>query len=324
MSSVATLEGERSADEGQLAVAREAAKVLREGSDQGSDWTPLVVLAFFFFIGGDVPSASGVAVVVMAILVRDLVEWGAMHALGHSDRNILLLPFLRRSLPADGDAVARWKEAVVVLSGPFVALGFTLVLAATTAFGAQDPSVRNALIAAAVFNAYSLLPFGPTFAGGRLLQVVIFSRARVLEIVFVGGSSLLLLLAGVWQRWFALLVVGALSLLALPRRYRLAGAAERLRERWPGMPARVAELGEEAMRALFDVADGLMSAQTQRQARAGDLRFARVYAQTMRQVHHGAVLVPPSLAASIALLAWYAASLVLAGVTLVVAALGAG
>jgi hypothetical protein len=101
-----------------------------------------------------------------------------------------------------------------------------------------------------ILNVLNLLPFG-SLDGGRFLQTVLFSRHRVLDLVFfLAGSIALLGTATYLNAWF-LAVFALFGLLTLPMRWRVLKAAAELRAKYPDLKSDPNKLGEDETLALY-------------------------------------------------------------------------
>jgi hypothetical protein len=101
-----------------------------------------------------------------------------------------------------------------------------------------------------ILNAFNLLPFMP-LDGGRIMNLLIFRRHPILEVLFklfaVAGLTLAAILF-----WSPILgVVAVLTLISIPFGYNLASRARQLRSNSPGISAEWDELGLRELQALF-------------------------------------------------------------------------
>jgi hypothetical protein len=218
-------------------------------------------------------------------------------------------------VPETGDRAEAWRRGLILLLGPLSVLLLAFVAAVVTR-ALRIPAVNEAIGLVAMLNGFWLLPFG-SFDGSRLLNLVLFSRSRILEVLFLLATSSAFIYLGVVvykdAYWFVLF--GALGVIRLPSRWRVRGAAAEMAAGYPTMPRRVEELEEGTMRALFDSVHRIVGVSARRATEEGRPTHAPVYAGMMRAVHAEAVLIPPSLPMSILLLFLYGTAIVLALLT---------
>jgi hypothetical protein len=145
-------------------------------------------------------------------------------------------------------------------------------------------------------NAFNLLPLTP-LDGGKLFQLVLFSRNRYLEILFTAFAGLTLLGMALVSGSWVLGIVAGLLLLSISRQRKVLNAARALRASDPEVVQEPAALSEPSLRSLYAAAGELVPPQMKEdQALAHRVR-------AMRDVHHRARLRPPSALASLGLLA---------------------
>lgn len=266
---------------------------------QRSSWLPLFVLSLVAFLVVERSSAplQRALIIAAVLLVHELGHALAMRALGYRDVQVFFIPFFGALTSGRSEAAQRWKQAVVALAGPVPGI----VLAAGVLLSPVDahPLWHEVAWFAVLINAFNLLPLG-FLDGGRLLDGLIFQRHRLLEGAFSGLSALAFLwLAYALEDW-VLGVVGFLSLAAVPHAFRRATCAARLRGRLQA--GDLAALPREELEVLHGAAREV----------AGSQARPPVRAETMRQLHARATIPPASAGATVALVASWLLSLVLA------------
>lgn len=210
------------------------------------------IVLFFLFIAPQfdgLKSVPGIAVLVLVVLFHEAGHMLGMRIFGFRDIRMFFIPFLGAAASGRPAGAAAWKHALVSLLGPLpgILVGFVALF-----FIARYPTTLffNVIEVLIILNVINLLPFGG-LDGGRFLQTVLFSRHRVLEIVFaLLGSAALLAVATYLNAW-ALAVFALFGLLMLPMRWRVLKSAAALRAQHPDLGPDPAKLGEEAMLALY-------------------------------------------------------------------------
>lgn len=267
-----------------------------------SEWLPLAFVAVVILAAPGGPSGVGLATLAGALVLQDIAQWVGMKLMNEPDKTLLVLPFLRTSLPEGGRPVA-YKRGILFLLGPLPCgvLAFWLAIAKWTT---GIPELGSAALTAAILGGFGLLPLAQS-DGGRLLELTVFCRHPIAEAIFVVLTCAASVAVGVaLEAWF-IVGIGAIGLVALPWRLRSAQAARRLRETAPELPARPADLDEDAMRALFESALPSLGTTTAFPAPTATPGVAKSMAATMRGILHRAVTTPPSVRASALLLVGY-------------------
>jgi hypothetical protein len=303
--------------------ARDRAVALFREDRGGSTWSPIIVYAAFLAIAYGSRSGTSlptIAAVAGAMAFRDLGRFAGVHLLGYPDRELLLLPFLRKTLPAEGDRGERWKQGLIVMLGPLPGLLLAFILAIVTRF-VPGKAIGQAILSVTLINAMMLLPLR-SFDGGRLLNIVLFSRSRWVELGFALLTAGALFYAASRFDSVIYVLIAVASLLYARSRFQIARASMAIRARRPDLPRKPADVPDDAAGELFDEADTLVPRALSLKARAGDATPAPTYAMTMRRIHDGAVMTPPSAVASLLLLVLYGTGIVLAAATIFVTILG--
>ena len=302
-------EGARPAVDQAFAEAR--ARFLSPPRAGAAGWVLLATLALFAVSMLHQRSASQLLLLVGVLLFHEAGHWVGMRALGYADVRIFFIPFLGAAASGRDPGAAPWKEGVVLLLGPVpgILLSLPLLLFAAAARSRLAADAGSLLL---VLNALNLLPIAP-LDGGRLFQRVLFSRHRLLEVLFLGGAGLGLLAFGVWHRDWPLAVLGVLVLGTAPQQFRVLQLAHQLVCRDPGLAAPPSELDEPRLRALHDGARALSILSEPKAAGA---------AFSMRQLHDAARRRPPSLGISALLGICWAGAMLAAFLGLGLIALG--
>jgi hypothetical protein len=287
-------------------------RILRSGVPPRQSWIPVLLMALLLVLPIDGKlSPSSIAVIGGAILLRDLLRYAAVHALDCPGEDLLLLPFLRSKPSGVPGPREAWKEALVILSGPLLSIALVLVLALKMPAG--GPIERTALTAVLGLNTFLLLPFG-NFDGSRILNLVIFARSRIGEVVFLFVTALALAYVGFLLQSWLMAVFGALGIFGAYRRLGFRRVVAEFRESGPRLPSPIESLDDEQMYRLFHAARRLVP-KSPRPADNDDPRLAASYAGTMRRIHADATIVFPSLPVSVLILSLYGATFVLAAIT---------
>lgn len=289
-----------------------AAFLLPERSS-GSGWILLVTMALFALsMWGSEDTWKDIALLVAVVLFHELGHWLGMRLFGFQDVKMFFIPFFGAAVSGRNVGAVAWKEALVLLMGPMPGLVLGCVLLMRTAF---EPShtLSSAGLLLVALNAFNLLPLTP-LDGGRLFQLLVFSRHRLLEIAFTAFAGLALLGMAILSGAWVMGVLAGMMLLAVPRQWKVLSTAEALRTTHPAVVQEPAALDEPTLRTLYAAAAPLVPPQA-----TGDTALAH-RVRTMREVHHRARMRPPSALGSLGLLFLWGGGVVVAAVALVLLA----
>jgi len=213
--------------------------------------TGLLLFSLVAFIGASLLQGGGsvveIAMLVGVILFHELGHMIAMRIVGYRDVRIFFIPFFGGAAAGNKRGVARWKEGVVLLCGPLPGI----VLGTVLAYVGGHELVRLLALQLIIVNAINLLPIAP-LDGGQLFQLLLFSRQRHLELIFVGCTATLLAIGAVLAQLWVLAIVGVFILLSLPNRKRILDLALPLRGH--GLPSDPAALDDAQRRELYRIA----------------------------------------------------------------------
>jgi Zn-dependent protease len=240
------------------------------------------------------------AIIVGVLFVHEAGHYLGMRVFGYRDLRMFFIPFFGAAVSGRKHAAPAWQNAIVLILGPLPGIALAGLL-----YGVFTPTldrltiVSMAIIFLVLINGLNLLPFAP-LDGGRVLNLLVFSRRPLLESSFLlFGAVGLCVVAWAMHSW-VLLVVAAIVAIAIPFRYRTAGRKAALRRELPNLPARWEDLNEEHQHQLFHYVRALDP----------ECSDPADCAKRMKTVHEEAVVRPPSIGSSAGLLGLYAAGIV--------------
>lgn len=266
-------------------------------------------LAFFalIFIAKGGGSYLDLALIVGVLFVHEVGHAVAMLVFGYRDVQIFFIPLLGAAASGRPLGVARWKQAIVLLAGPMPGLVVGCVLRVIATRGSE---LMHVAVIAILINAVNLLPVEP-LDGGRLFQVLVFSRNRYLESAFRIVTAGLLVAVSLYLEMWALAFFGYLVLVTWAQYARVARAGEALKT--ADLPEDPAALDEAQRRTLYEATWTTFAPLTQQKIRGKP----RAQAFWMEQVHQRAILRAPSWLATLSVLALWAGGIGLALYTVV-------
>jgi hypothetical protein len=226
---------------------------------------------------------------VGVLLLHETGHFLGMKFFGYRNVTMFFIPFFGAAVTGKKHAVAAWKEIIVLLLGPVPGL----LLGAALYFALRPVDTKSV-----PFQAISMLlilnAFNP-LDGGRIMNLLIFRRHPILEVLFklfaVGG---LVLSAVLFLSWI-LGVVAILTLISIPFGYNIARRARQLRQRIPGIAAEWNELGLPELKHLFLQAVEILPTD----------RVPMNIGKRMLMLHEQAAANSPGLAATFLYLAVY-------------------
>jgi Zn-dependent protease len=247
-------------------------------------------LVAFMLVRSSSDSLRSVVVLIGILLFHELGHYVGMRVFGYRDVRMFFIPFFGAAVSGKRVGVAAWKDGVVTLLGPVPGILVAFIL------GAQSQTLSPATYAVAMsmvsINAFNLLPLAG-LDGARLLQLLLFSRHRWLEIGFQACAGVAAgLLALNWHS-IALGILAYFMVMLIPYRRRVLGGAKRLRDKGLAFPADPAALDGDVGRAVF--LDAREAINPQYRDRTPNVAAA------MEQLLDAATARHPSVGASLAL-----------------------
>jgi Zn-dependent protease len=221
---------------------------LRNPKRMGQGLLLIGSLVLFVLLRGHSSSVQSLVILVGVLFFHELGHFAGMRLFGYRDVRMFFIPFFGAAVSGRRGGVAAWKEGVVLLLGPLpgILVGFALGLRGAT----LSPTSHEVAVSLITINTFNLLPLAG-LDGARLLQHVLFSRRRWLELGFQGCAGIAAGALAINWKSFALGALAYLMLIILPYRSRLLNAAGRIRAAGLSLPADPAALDGDAARALF-------------------------------------------------------------------------
>ena len=235
----------------------------RESLEQSrvTGWLPKLALfcgsvVVFALAFGLQMSATTLALLFGVLLFHELGHALAMKVFGYRDLQVLFIPFLGAVASGRKRDTRPQEEIVVLLAGPVPGIVVGSVILAA-GWGAKAEWLADLATLLLIVNYLNLLPILP-LDGGRIMNVVLFDRFPLLQLVFSGLSAAAVLLAGAATNDGVLRAFGLFLALALPMQWRqtqlLFGVRARLAALGPalGTPDPLPSIYAELRHPRFD------------------------------------------------------------------------
>jgi Zn-dependent protease len=285
------------------AVAPEIAREWERLQHPKTSWAKTVAIlavsaVLFVWLGLLASPAVDIVMLIGVLLVHELGHFCGMRLFGYRDVRMFFIPFFGAAVSGRTAGVESYKQAIVVLLGPLPGLCLSLPLLVAYASTRIEVFYRLSLLLL-ILNGFNLLPVLP-LDGGRLVQILLFSRNRYLEWVAGVLTALTLLLLGWRLDFWIFYVLGGFLLLGAGHSFKVASLARSLNtELGRAAPSAGDEIPPPALKMIADRV----------KANFPSIGRARTIAGIMMQVWERMHARAPGLVATLALLAVYLFSL---------------
>jgi Zn-dependent protease len=269
------------------------------------NWThAIVVLVLTIVLFGAAEFLRGnpikLAWLVVVLLIHESGHFVGMKLFGYRDVRMFFIPFFGAAVSGRSLHVPGYQAALVILLGPLPGIVIGVLLGLVNLI-TKSQTVGELSLLFIVLNGFNLLPFMP-LDGGRLLQLVLFSRQRHLEAIFQVGTGLVLAVIGFAGRMWLLGGLGVMMVIGSGHTFRVRTLAQQMRQRL-GEDWRASPDDERVPRSIAVQILDLV------RARTPQLRDPKLLATTIQNVWERMHFQLPGALASVALLAVYGISL---------------
>ncbi len=196
-------------------------------------------------------SARLILMLVTACLIHELGHLAAMKLFGYRDLRVFFIPFLGAAAAGRRIDAPQWQRAVVSLAGPLPGLVLAAALAVANIWF-QARWLMESVGLLILVNGINLLPMIP-LDGGRLLNAVLFSRNRVLELVFEMLTAGCVIGLAWYFGAYLMMAFGAVFLLLAPLSYKSRTTANEVRGLGLPLVESLAVLPRESLLRLYAV-----------------------------------------------------------------------
>jgi Zn-dependent protease len=193
-----------------------------------SAW-PLLLLSLvaFFVLRSTSWDWHFMLLLIPILFFHEAGHWVAMRIFHYRNLRMFFIPFFGAAVTGQNWNVPGWKKAIVSLAGPLPGIILGSGLGVMGLISHQPLMIKLALLLVGL-NAFNLLPVLP-LDGGHVLQAVLFSRNRWLNLAFQILAILGLVLLGVTGLVKFLFYLAIPMALALPVIFKVGKVADELR-----------------------------------------------------------------------------------------------
>ena len=195
----------------------------------------LVSLGIFAASGLLNQSWMSLGILILVLFIHESGHWLGMKFYGYRDLQMFFIPFFGAAVTGKDVNVSSTQRAIVMLLGP--APGIILgIVSGFIYLKCRQPIFLQFGFISLLINGFNLLPIFP-LDGGKFMQIVIFSRHPILEVLF--KAIAVLLLAGLALK-LASIPLGFLALItgiAAREAFYQAKIVRRLKEVMRDLPA---------------------------------------------------------------------------------------
>jgi tetratricopeptide (TPR) repeat protein len=183
-------------------------------------WLFLGSLALFAASFTNFFDLQSLVIFTVAILFHEIGHALAMKLFGYGDSSIFFVPFFGGLATARKDNATLTQKFWVSLAGPLPGIILGIILAIIAPFGQGSPSWLNETsLILIVLNLFNLLPIYP-LDGGKIADLLLFSRFPYLDILFKIFGVVILALTSLDSPIMLIFVV--LIALGIPQSFRTA------------------------------------------------------------------------------------------------------
>lgn len=144
----------------------------------------LLVVSLIIFGGTGLidKSPSTIITIIAIVFIHELGHWAGMLIFGYRDVRMFFIPFFGAAVSGKSENVSGGRRAVVILLGPCP--GIILGTISLLVYWNTHQQIYLTYGTSSIFiNGFNLIPFSP-LDGGRLLEIVLFSRNAKVEAAF--------------------------------------------------------------------------------------------------------------------------------------------
>jgi Zn-dependent protease len=189
----------------------------------------LVSLALFIGLGMLNNPIAFTVMLIAVLFLHELGHYMGMRIFGYRNVRMFFIPLFGAAVSGQKTDAKSYQEAIVTLLGPMPGLFVAAILFGLACVPGIDHDFRRYLIWASLLfgmiNGFNLLPIFP-LDGGRLLNLILFSRNRFLESGFLVLAALALLSYGAAKDYKIFLFLGGWLIISLGPTFKMNTIAQ--------------------------------------------------------------------------------------------------
>ncbi|MCO8120176.1 site-2 protease family protein [Stieleria sp. TO1_6] len=275
---------------------------VRHQETKQSGWLTKILLlavsiAFFVGLGAMQWDIEMVLLLVPILLVHELGHYVAMKLFGYKNIHMFFIPLLGAAVSGRNYRVSGWKKAIVALAGPLPSIAIGLLLG-VVGWATGNELCFNAALFTLILNVMNLAPFLP-LDGGQVAHLTLFSRSKVMDLLFRIMTIGMLLAFAAWSGEPFLFGIGFAMMVGLPTVWRTTKATELVRGQTLPEPTQD-KMPVEAIRIVSDAVE---------QAKL-PTQGTTALAKLVLSVYENVTVRPPNWPATLGLWALYFTGLV--------------
>ncbi|HZQ46169.1 MAG TPA: site-2 protease family protein, partial [Verrucomicrobiae bacterium] len=269
-------------------------------------WTRLLVILglsalVFIALGFQSWNREYVYLLIPILLLHEAGHFLMMKIFGYRNLKMFFIPLFGAAVSGRNYNVAGWKKVVVSLMGPAPGIMLGAMLGCLGLIF-HNAFLQKFSLLLLIINGFNLIPFIP-LDGGWALQSIIFSRHYFFDAAFKVAAALAMLGLSILLKAKSLMYVGIVTLVSLPVAISVSKVTTKLRKQ--GFVA----ASPDDQNIPDAVAETIITELKATMPKAGT---SKNVAQLTLQVFESLNAKPPGLAASLGLLAWYGATVLMA------------
>lgn len=207
---------------------------IKELNANNGDWKKniigfLISLTLFAAVGLLEWQPVEIGILFIVIIIHELGHFLGMKIFGYVDPKIFFIPGFGAAASAKKTSGSPTHEAIVLLLGPIPGIAIGIILSIIYYY-TENRITYNFAELFLIINLFNLLPISP-LDGGRFLEIVLFRKNHIAEVIFRIITGALLLGLGIFSKSPILIIFPILFLLSLQELFNLSKAIKSINKK---------------------------------------------------------------------------------------------
>ena len=239
-------------------------------------------------------SVSGVAILVLVLLIHETGHLIGMKMFGYRDVQMFFVPFFGAAVSGVQKTASSTQHAIVALLGPIpgIVLG---IISGFVFFRTGNDLYAEAASSFLFINGFNLLPFHP-LDGGRVLDALLFSRHARVEVGFKFLTAMFLFGIGIFLHSVLLNCFAVFAMLSLSRTSVAAKIAGKIKIQASSSEATTEEIPDAQLVYVLEELKEKLRAR---------MKDSKMVAGMVHDIWQRARTVPPGILSTAGILAVY-------------------